>query len=208
VSEATRRSWQTREHVLDAAERLFAARGYDGASMEEIGREAGLSRGTPGYFFRSKQNLYDAVLDRLLERGARALAPAYARARAGDGGVAELVAGLVEAHVRLLVDDPALARLIQWESLDDDARIVGVLHSRVGTLTGLIQGLRARLGRPPLPEADAIALIVDAVGLCWFPLAHADALEAAFGWSVRDDGAVRRQTAELVQLVLARLERA
>lgn len=201
------RSTNSRELVLDAAERLFAAYGYDGTSLEEIGRTAGLSRGTPGYLFRSKHNLYEAVLERLLDRARDALGPAYARARAGESEVDELVAGLVEAHVRLLVDEPALARLIQWESLDDEAHIVAVLHSRLGALTELIQRFRARLGKPPLLEEDAAELIVAAAGLCWFPVAHADALEAAFGWSLRDEDAVRRHTRELVRVLLARLER-
>ena len=47
----------SREAVLDAAEVLFAEQGHDGTSIEEIGRNAGLSRGSPGYLFWVKARL-------------------------------------------------------------------------------------------------------------------------------------------------------
>src|ERR1700736_4321278 len=55
---------RSREAILETAERLFAELGYDAASLSEIAAEAGLSRGTPSYFFGSKEDLYIAVLDR------------------------------------------------------------------------------------------------------------------------------------------------
>jgi len=56
----------SRRAILDAAEQLFAQRGYDRASLGEIGRRAGVSAALPAYFFGCKEALYAAVLDRLL----------------------------------------------------------------------------------------------------------------------------------------------
>src|SRR5687767_2430630 len=55
---------RSREAILDAAEVLFAAQGFATTSLQEIGERAGVSRGTPGYFFGSKEALYRAVLER------------------------------------------------------------------------------------------------------------------------------------------------
>lgn len=55
---------RSRADILDAAERLFAAEGFDSVTMAEIGAAAGLSRGTPGYFFGQKEQLYRVVLER------------------------------------------------------------------------------------------------------------------------------------------------
>ena len=52
---------RTREAVLGAAQRLFARKGYALTSLKEIGEEAGVLRGTPSYFFGSKEGLYVAV---------------------------------------------------------------------------------------------------------------------------------------------------
>src|SRR6187549_2905893 len=69
---------RTRRQVLDAAEERFARRGYDATSLADIGTTAGVSRGTPSYFFGSKEQLYDAVLERLYADRTAALAPAFA----------------------------------------------------------------------------------------------------------------------------------
>ena len=46
----------------------FARQGFGGASLQEIGVAAGVSRSTPAYFFGNKNDLYEAVLARVVER--------------------------------------------------------------------------------------------------------------------------------------------
>ena len=70
----------SRRAILDAAEQLFAQRGYDRASLGEIGRRAGVSAALPAYFFGGKEALYAAVLDRLLAERERRLEPLAAAA--------------------------------------------------------------------------------------------------------------------------------
>jgi len=62
-----------RDLVLEAAERVFAAKGYDDAKIEEIAREAGLSLGTLYTVFPGKNDIFRAVHEfhdaELLRRG-------------------------------------------------------------------------------------------------------------------------------------------
>jgi AcrR family transcriptional regulator len=60
--------------MLDAAETVFAKRGFGGASMDEIATEAGFSRAAIYTRFRSKEELLSTVLDRHVEREAEAFA--------------------------------------------------------------------------------------------------------------------------------------
>jgi len=53
----------TREAVLDAARRTFAARGYEAASLRAIAAEAGVDPGMVRHFFGSKAGLFRAVTD-------------------------------------------------------------------------------------------------------------------------------------------------
>jgi AcrR family transcriptional regulator len=55
---------RTREHLLDAAARVFGRRGYHAASLAEIGREAGHSTGAVYSNFSSKEELFLALADR------------------------------------------------------------------------------------------------------------------------------------------------
>ena len=54
---------QTRARILDAAERLFADRGYAGTTMEAIASEAGVATDTVYAGFRSKPGLLHALID-------------------------------------------------------------------------------------------------------------------------------------------------
>ena len=57
----------TRERILDTAEICFAQRGFDGSSLREITRLAGVNLGAVNYHFGSKSALFDEVLRRRFE---------------------------------------------------------------------------------------------------------------------------------------------
>jgi AcrR family transcriptional regulator len=56
-----------RGEILEAAERVFAAKGYEAATVEEIAREAEFATGTLYNFFDGKEALFLAVADRILD---------------------------------------------------------------------------------------------------------------------------------------------
>jgi TetR/AcrR family transcriptional regulator len=206
ANEQVRRSGAlTRVAILDAAERLFAARGYRGTSLEEIGREAGLSRGTPGYFFGSKQRLYGEVLDRILTRAQETLSSASARTQDANLPVRELLEEIVAAHLGVLTAEPTLVRLIQWETLEGQGRILGAIGAHAATFVELIQRLGTQSGIGPLDETTATELLVGATAICWFPFAHADALERTFHRDPHAPEAVAAQAETIVEFVLMRL---
>ena len=53
----------TRQRILDAALDMFGARGVDAVSLDEIAREVGVRKQTVLYWFPSKDELVDAVLE-------------------------------------------------------------------------------------------------------------------------------------------------
>jgi AcrR family transcriptional regulator len=59
-----RNAEQTKEKILNAAERLFSERGIDGVSMREIASAAGVQLALISYYFRTKEGLYRAVFQR------------------------------------------------------------------------------------------------------------------------------------------------
>lgn len=63
VKEAVER----RKEILDVAERLFCTQGYDNISTNDILAEIGIARGTLYYHFKSKEDILDAMIDRILD---------------------------------------------------------------------------------------------------------------------------------------------
>jgi len=49
--------------ILDAAKKVFETQGYAGARMQQIADEAGISKASLHYYFRSKENLFERIFD-------------------------------------------------------------------------------------------------------------------------------------------------
>ena len=65
---------ETVRKILDTAERLFIEKGYDRASLQDIIRETGLSKGAIYHHFTSKEDIFYSVCDRIGRRNGEALA--------------------------------------------------------------------------------------------------------------------------------------
>ncbi|MEM8663514.1 MAG: TetR/AcrR family transcriptional regulator [Pseudomonadota bacterium] len=93
------RSETTQTAILDAAEQLFAERGYDGASIRDVAGAAGVQLHAVGYHFGPKEALFDAVVARraAIMTDLRQQALAIMRAAAGAAPIA--IAELVRAYV-------------------------------------------------------------------------------------------------------------
>jgi AcrR family transcriptional regulator len=109
-----------REQILATAAELFAARGFHGVSVADIGAACGISGPALYKHFASK----DAVLaEMLVAISERLLAVGRERSGAAPDPRAAVLA-LVEWHVDFALRDRALI-VVQdrdWESLPDDAR--------------------------------------------------------------------------------------
>lgn len=56
---------ERKNEILDVAGRLFAAKGFDNTSTNDILNEIGIARGTLYYHFKSKEDILDAMIDRM-----------------------------------------------------------------------------------------------------------------------------------------------
>jgi AcrR family transcriptional regulator len=107
-----------RRHLIDAAERVFADRGYEGTHVQDVAAEAGLSLASLYALVDGKAELYaeiHATRGRaLLERAGAATKPDPA-AEGGAPAMETLLRG-VRAYVEFLVEHPHYLRLQLLES--------------------------------------------------------------------------------------------
>lgn len=59
---------ERKNEILDVAEKLFATKGFDDTSTNDILKEVGIARGTLYYHFKSKEEILDAVIARITEQ--------------------------------------------------------------------------------------------------------------------------------------------
>ena len=57
----------TEQKILDAAKKVFEASGFNGARMQHIADEAGISKASLHYYFRSKENLFERIFNETME---------------------------------------------------------------------------------------------------------------------------------------------
>ncbi len=113
----------TKLRILDAAELLFAAQGFDGVSMRAIAADAGVSLALVGFHGGPKEELFGAVVERRANELSRLRMEALARARAdGPPTLDDVVRAFIEPYAeRAAHGGPqwrAYARLIAHVSAD------------------------------------------------------------------------------------------
>jgi TetR/AcrR family transcriptional regulator len=185
----------TREAVLAAAERLFADQGYEPTSMQQIGDAAGVSRGTPGYLFGSKEELYRAVLDRVVDRAKSAVESAVVGAATDGNDAARALRSFVEGFLAFLAEEPNFVRLVQREALAGREWLRDALGAPIDHALAL-------LTRVASTEAEAARLLVAVVGVCWLPFAHAKTLLAALELDPYEPEFRTRYAEQIVDLVV------
>lgn len=144
-----------RTRILDAAEMLFADRGFDGTATKAIAEEAGVATGLVFYYFPSK----DAILEALVEdRTLAAELPALLGATYHDDPFTFLV-GLGLRMLRVLEDRRAMVRILVHELATsrpgEPAHLGTLFREGVERLAG---ELRRAVDDRRLPSVDTTAL--------------------------------------------------
>jgi AcrR family transcriptional regulator len=162
----------TRDVILDAAERLFAAQGFTPTTIKQIGREAGVNSALLYYSFADKDQLYRQVLQRFVSR----LVSRTMSESAAAGDPEASVRAFVGAQAQTLAASPHIPRLLVREMIDFDAAHAVEQIQRLA-VTGfrrlcemIEEGQRAGLFRADLdPRFAAISTIAQ---LAYFHIAR------------------------------------
>src|SRR5215475_1655686 len=114
-----RNAERSRQLILETALKHFAAKGYDGARIDDIVAETNLSKNLLYHYFGSKEELFVAVLETVYERF---------RGRHGDTSIADLppieaLRHLVDETARALLTTPEIISILNTENLYRAAHI-------------------------------------------------------------------------------------
>ena len=60
-----------KNEILDAAERIFAAKGYEAATVIDVLEAVKIAKGTFYYYFKSKEDVLDAIIERRISEGVK-----------------------------------------------------------------------------------------------------------------------------------------
>jgi AcrR family transcriptional regulator len=85
-----RRRAMTRQHLLDAAAVVFAKNGFHGSTLDEVAATAGFTKGAVYSNFKSKEDLFLALLDERISREFAVFSDVLEQGRLEDEGAGQL----------------------------------------------------------------------------------------------------------------------
>jgi TetR/AcrR family transcriptional regulator len=200
---ATRDAEKTRLNILAAAEVEFAEKGLAGARVDTIADEAGANKRMIYYYFRSKEELYVAVLER-----------AYAQMRANESELAldhlepiEAIRRLVEFKFDYSAEHPRLIKLLNGENmlnaeyLKQSKRLRDMHVSLVKTLGTILEaGVKNGTIRADL---NPLHLYISISGLSYFYFSNTPTLSAAFGHNLATAAERATRRHHVVDVIMA-----
>lgn len=153
---------QQRDRILHAAQRLFAARGYDGASAEAIAAEAGVAKGLIFHHFGSKAGLYLAAVG---DAATRISAAFFQDLPAPDPDLFQRLYAWSQRKVQVFRASPTLYQLVLAAFAHPPDAVRGALeqYAAQGTAEGwalILDGVDTSPFRPEVPPARALELVM------------------------------------------------
>jgi TetR/AcrR family transcriptional regulator len=170
-SSATRNPERTRERILAAALKEFAAKGFAGARVDAIARRANINKRMLYHYFSDKEGLFKSVLRRKISEQ-------QAWADASSGEPTETLPFWFEAACK----DVNWVRMLEWEALQNAGqKVIDDKERRASVVRGLGR-IRQRQARGQISsEFDPRHVMLTMRSLTWFPVAFPQLTEMIVG---------------------------
>ncbi|MCP4503482.1 MAG: TetR/AcrR family transcriptional regulator [Deltaproteobacteria bacterium] len=156
----------TRERILDAAQKLFLEKGFDGTSMSALGNAAGVNQSLISHHFGNKQKLYDTTFSRLHDQYFQMQAERM-EPKGQNGHGIELFEDSVKAWLSFLSEHPDATRLEAWNWLSGHDAAHPMIRTVIETgFERLKLGQKVGILRDDVPAKLIWALFIS-IGYGW-----------------------------------------
>ncbi len=136
LSRKNRERQRHRQEILAAAEQVFAEKGFTGATVEDVARQAEFSVGTLYNFFGSK----DLLFKELVEDRFGKVFECFQEEMDNSRNAKDLIEGFIQARIEVLRRETAFVKIYLNEHLDDIFRKPDFYETYVGKFCGNLMG--------------------------------------------------------------------
>jgi AcrR family transcriptional regulator len=197
-------SLQTKERILLAAQKEFAARGFAGARMEAIACAAQINKAMLFYYFSSKDNLYRTVLFAAFSE----IFGEIGRFVSKPVTPALFLEKFPEIYIRFIARHPDLVRIMAFDLIHNPdnvtAAMAEIIHDKMTFEPHPLLRLIPEWHRQGLvSEADPLHFMMNIIALSIFSFIGKPMVEAISGITVKDDDDFfRKRIASVVNVLL------
>ena len=192
---------RTRARILQSATTLFAARGPDATSVDEIAARARINKRMLYHYFGNKEGLYISVLKNVYARIGQFSTEVVSQAK----NLRELLNGLMREYFAFLQQNPEFIALLNWEN-SRGAKGLKKIDPR-GVAAPLISAVRQALdheqtGDSMRDDVDIKYLTMACLGLCSYYFTNRYTLSVVFDMDLDDPAHMEQWIDHVCQLVL------
>ena len=171
------RKTKTETQILHAAKKVFISKGLEATSMSDIAAEAGISRPSLHYYFRTKENLFQAIFKDIIEE----FMPQLGEIIRGGETPEKKVRLFVNKYVDLLAGNPLAPHFVINQIYRDPegmAKLFLEVESRHGNIAYAVKLLDEFAKKQKLKNFDAQSFCLSLYGQCIFPFLVSPILKA------------------------------
>jgi TetR/AcrR family transcriptional regulator len=174
-----KKSRTTEEKILEAAKTVFHRKGYEGARMQEIADEACINKALLHYYFRTKENLFDAVF----KSAFREIFTKLFSTVDAEVPLEEKLTNLVGAYIGFLQKNSYIPGFILNELSHNPEKIVEIFKTAPVPPSMILKRMRKSLNDEKMKKTEFRDLFINMVALCIFPIVARPMIQHLFEFS-------------------------
>ena len=196
------------QQILEAAEREFLKKGYDGARTTSIAKAAGVTHAMLHYYFRTKEQLFERFIDKKMSEVVPLLTHLFGNS---DLPLVERIEKIISVHFDFVATNPDLPRFLINEILPYKERC-DLFYSKVAHFLYLFNNLQREVNeaaaRGEVEQFNVLLLFQSILSLNIFPSLMANMIENLMSnneQSMKEIFAQRK--AENIELIMRRIKK-
>ncbi|MCB0491283.1 MAG: TetR/AcrR family transcriptional regulator [Cyclobacteriaceae bacterium] len=157
------------ELILNAAVKVFTRKGYAGARMEEIAKEAGINRALLHYYFRDKETMFNIIFETKFKEFFTGLFGVFQ----SNASFTEKIRSIIDHEITVLSKHPDLARFVIMEIAQQPDRLVQFgqklgLNPRL-MLENFQKEILQNVEEGKIRPIDGRQLLMNIISICIYP---------------------------------------
>jgi len=155
----------TEGRIVDAAKKVFIAKGMDGARMQEIANEAGINKALLHYYFRTKNKLFEKVFSIVFGDVLHVIEQAVTN----ETEFEQFLENFIRQYIKLLKNKPFIPQFVIHELNRKPERIVAQIQSKNVIKEKMFRIIERAVEKKEIRPIQPVHLVTNILALCIFP---------------------------------------
>lgn len=190
----------TEQQILDTARDVFYQKGYDGARMADIAKEAGINKALLHYYYRSKEKLFQTVFEAAFGQVIKTLTKIFDI----NKPLPELVESFVHQYIDMIRSRPYLPGFVLHELTRSPQHLKSMVDAHFREhLAEILPQLQEKINREYHRPIELPHFMANMIALSIFPFVAKPILVTIFEMDKKAfDAFIEARKKEVVQLIL------